>query len=88
MHWAGKIFRTDAEMFGWADDIHLVPADRRTRKNHPHKFRLPPGNTPQLKNSFVNRTVPEWNKLPSTVIAAESADAFKARLNRLTPVSD
>ena len=36
--------------------------------------------TDQLKYSFVVRTVPEWNRLPTATVEAVSADSFKAQL--------
>ena len=53
----------------------------RTRKNHRHKFRELGWKTVEKKNSYTNRTVPEWNGLPAAVAEADSLDIFKSQLS-------
>ena len=42
-----------------------------------------PARNDELKNSFVNRTIPQWNCLPAAVAEADSVVAFKSRLAAL-----
>ena len=35
------------------DDLHLKPADRRTRSNHRHKYKHKGASTPELQNFFI-----------------------------------
>ena len=37
-------------------------------------------NTVNYRNSFFVRTVPDWNKLPDSVIKLETTDSFKSHL--------
>ena len=62
-------------------DFGLEPADRRTRASHRHKFKRKAASGDLIKYSFVNRTVPDWNSLPTSVAEAESLDIFKAQLS-------
>ena len=59
--------------------------DSRTRKKHCHKLKTKSGRTIELKNSFVNRSIPEWNLLPAPVAEAASADIFKRQLTAHLP---
>ncbi len=53
-----------------------VSADNRTRSSNPYKFKTIFTNTTQYKNSFVPRTIIDWNKLSSDTVSAESVSAF------------
>ena len=41
----------------------LQEADRRTRSNHPYKFRTIPSQTQAYKNAYFPRTILQWNAL-------------------------
>ena len=60
---------------------HLTLADRRTRNHHPHKFKHINSNCDQFKNSFIIRTIPQWNDLTEASTNAVTLDAFKASLH-------
>jgi len=49
------------------DDI-LIPADLRTRVNHPYKFRNITANTTVFRQSFFVNNIPLWNSLQSTEV--------------------
>ena len=66
-----------------ADDLHLEPADRRTRSNHRHKYKHKGVSTPGLQNFFHYRTISECNSFPAFIAEAESVTAFKGRLSGL-----
>ena len=51
-----------------------------SRKNNDLSYDIPTCSTRYRKMSFFPRTIPEWNKLPQAVVAAESLDCFKSRL--------
>ncbi len=62
------------------DWLGLVKADNRTRSLIPYKCKTIFTNTTQYKNSFVARTIIDWNKLSSDTVSAESVAAFKSRV--------
>ena len=64
-------------------DLGMAAGDGRTKSNHARKLRAMGAQTPQLKESFAVRTIPEWNRLPATAAEAASPTAFKAQLARL-----
>ena len=53
----------------------------RTRKLHSVTYKLLPARIDAHKNSFLCRTIPIWNSLPSDVIKSTSLTIFKERLN-------
>ncbi len=63
-----------------ADSLGLVKADNRTRSSNPYKFKTIFTNSTQYKNSFVPRTISDWNKLSCDTVSAESVAAFKSRI--------
>ena len=64
-----------------ADDPHiLVPADTRTRANHPYKYWAIPAETSQFRNSFFVQTTPEWNQLPEDAVVSETVATFKSKI--------
>ena len=69
------------------EDIGLEPSDGRTRANHKHKFRTRGARTNSYKYSFASRTISEWNRLPASIVEADSPQAFKAGLATLAPVA-
>ena len=60
--------------------LSLEDSDSRTRNKHRHKLKTKSGKTTELKNSFINRSIPEWNLLPAPVAEAASAYIFKRQL--------
>ena len=60
--------------------LSLEDCDSRTWKNHRHKLKTTSGRTAELKSSFVNYSIPEWNLLPTPVVEAASANIFKRQL--------
>ncbi len=62
-----------------ADSLGLIKADNRTRSNA-HTFKTIYTNSTQYKNSFVPRTIIDWNKLSCNTVSAESVAAIKSRL--------
>jgi len=62
------------------DEI-LIPADLRTRANHPYKFRTIRANTTIFRHSFFVNTIPAWNSLQDeTELKSMTAETFKSRL--------
>ncbi len=58
----------------------LIPADKRTRGGHSKSFKHIRSTTTVGQNSFLARTIPEWNLLPTAAVQAKSVAAFKGRL--------
>ena len=62
------------------EQLHMIHADARTRALHRHKFRIQSARSEERKYSFVNRTIPEWNNLPTSTAEADSLCSFKSQL--------
>ena len=60
--------------------LQLEYSDRRTRQNHKFKFKEKGSRSDKCKYSFVNCTIPEWNRLPAAVAAAGSLSSFRSQL--------
>ena len=61
----------------------LTPADERTRGGHKKSFKHIRANTTLGQNSFLYKTIPDWNHLPVPPAAIESRSiaAFKSQLS-------
>lgn len=59
---------------------YLNPKERQTRQYHPKKFISLSSNSNTYKNSFLARTIAEWNQIPASVIDQASIGTFKAAL--------
>ena len=57
---------------------HVKYKQRRTRQYHPKKFIEVGSKSNSYKNSFVARTVKEWNLLPNSIIDSRSVAIFKS----------
>ena len=64
------------------EDLALEKADGRTRAAHKFKLKHQSPTTTEHRHSFVNRTIPEWNRLPTTMAEADSLSEFKSQLAR------
>ena len=64
------------------EDLALEKADGRTRATHKFKLKHQSPTTTEHRHSFVNRTIPEWNRLPATMAEADSLSEFKSQLAR------
>lgn len=72
------LYKIDHQLVDVKKEQFLRSGDSRTRGGH--KFYQERITSEVFRNSFFPRTVVDWNKLPSTVTAAESLDAFRASL--------
>ena len=59
----------------------LVPADTRTRSNHPYKYKQIRANTEEYRNSFFPRSITDWNHLEEEAVVAKDTDNFKEHLS-------
>jgi len=60
--------------------FQLAPAS--TTRGHPWKLLKPHAATRARRNSFGVRAINDWNQLPPRVVAAETVNQFKARLDQ------
>ena len=75
------MYKVMHELIGTSlEDLALEKADGRTRAAH--KFKLKHQSTTEHHYSFVNRAIPEWNRLPATMAEADSLSEFKSQLAR------
>ena len=58
----------------------LIPADRRTRGGHNQAYKHIRANTTLGQNSFLHRTIPDWDSLPAAAIESKTVAAFKSQL--------
>ena len=58
--------------------LTLAPNLRRTRASHKSQYTRYLAYSEALKNSFIPRTVPVWNSLPSSMVSSKTPEEFKA----------
>jgi hypothetical protein len=58
-------------------------AERERRHGNNRQFQQVGGKTNYRAQSFLPRTIAEWNNLPQAVVDAESQDTFMSRVSRL-----
>ena len=58
-----------------------TPADERTRGANKKSFKHIRANTTLGQNSFLYKTIPNWNHLPPAAIESRSIAAFKSQLS-------
>jgi hypothetical protein len=66
------------QLFSLAETVHGYPTRGNSMKLHKPRLR---SRLLVCNNSFAQRTVNIWNRLPEDVVTATSVDAFKARLD-------
>ena len=73
-------------MYKIVNGVVAVPADdylnrgyRRTRRNS-QNYRQYSTKFETFRNSFIPRTITDWNKLPDSIINCDTVDSFKNRL--------
>ena len=66
------------------EDI-LLCADSHTRASHSYKYSTIRDNTEPYRQSFIPRTIPEWNILPPSIAEAPSIDILRHALTRWQP---
>ena len=61
-------------------DKYLTPSQstRSTRSSHNSQYCRPQTYSDALKYSFFPRTIPHWNSLAPSVVAAETTEEFRA----------
>ena len=62
---------------------YLTPIRRPTRHSHSLGYVMPSCRTDAYKHSFYPRAVSGWNRLPESVAAAPSLEAFRGALTKL-----
>ena len=64
--------------------LDYVRASTSRTRSHDRSYIQIQTNYEQYKNSFLPRTIREWNALPPDLVQAESVDDFSSRLLILT----
>ena len=63
----------------------LQQPTRTTRiRGHPKKFNVVVSTSDSVRNSFYQKSIPQWNYLSSDIACAESFEIFKSKLHRAT----
>ena len=62
------------------DQLNLTKQDSRTRASHGYTFRTQRANTNEYLNSFVPRTIKDWNRLPAAAVESGTTESFKTQL--------
>ena len=62
----------------------LVRQTRQSRHSHPMALILPSETKLYLQQSFLPKTIAQWNSLPSSIALSPSIDAFKAGVSAIT----
>ncbi len=55
----------------------LIPQTRASRHHHHLAFLIPSETRQYIQQSYLPRTIVQWNTLPATLVASPSADAFR-----------
>ena len=63
---------------------NLERQSRPSRHCHPMSYHLPLETKTYLQQSFLPRTIAQWNNLPASLAMTTSLDAFKEGVNGLT----
>ena len=64
------------------DDFLELDMERRVRRNHELKLRLPVCTTDTKKFSFPVRSLADWNNLPEDVVRARNIHCFKEKYDK------
>ena len=56
----------------------LVPCAQQRSTRFPHSFRFPSASSTRHLSSFLCRTIPVWNRLPTSVVSSKSLSAFRS----------
>ena len=75
-------WRCQASRIDWLGTIYVVLRTSRGDYNQ-QKLYKPRTHTTEYQKSFVHRTIPEWNSLPSSVAQSDTVSTFKCRLSAL-----
>ena len=59
---------------------HRLQPPARTTRGHMHKYQTLRSSCDTAKFSFFVRTIPDWNRLPNTVVSCETLGSFKREL--------
>jgi hypothetical protein len=59
---------------------YLTAGCRRTRSNHPYKYRQVQTSHNYYAYSYFPRTIVQWNRLPGNIVLTENLEAFRGAL--------
>ena len=76
------LYKIDRNLVAIKKDKRLNPPQRRTRHSRARAYQTLSCRTNHRKNSFLPRTVRDWNALPPDTTEAESLAAFKAQVTK------
>ena len=63
-------------------DFVELDMTKRTRDSHDLKLRIPGCTTDVGKFSFPARSIPDWNRLPESVVRARNIHSFKEKYDK------
>ena len=64
-----------------ADSLHIVRNQRTQRNSNTKSVKVITCSTDIYKNSFVPRTIKDWNALPDQLVSVKKAEEFKSALH-------
>ena len=73
-----KIVNTQVDTPGLLSNF--TPNSRPSRHNNSKSYHIPDTAKSYVKDSFIPRTIREWNNLPEDTVTAKSIDSFKHKL--------
>ena len=62
---------------------NIIPAPTRSRRGHSKQLRQIQCKRDYRQQSFVPKTIKDWNNLPEATVASDTLETFKARVQRL-----
>ena len=64
--------------------MYLNPITRKSRHHHPQAYLIPAETQLYIQQSYLPRTIVQWNRLPANIAMATTLDAFKSGVSTLT----
>ena len=62
----------------------LIPKTRHSRHSNSMSYNIPVETKTYIQNSFLHRTITQWNHLPESVVTSSSLDTFKEGVSGIT----
>ena len=75
------LYRISNNLVDVPASYHPVLRQPQPRRGHQHQFQRLTAEVNAFQHSFLPQTIVDWNSLSTSVVAADSLESFKRRLN-------
>ncbi|XP_071145327.1 uncharacterized protein [Mytilus edulis] len=76
------LYKIEHEKVAIPKNNKLIPQKRQTRHSNSNSFQIPSCKTQYRKESYLPRTITDWNKLPDNIVNCTSVDSFKSSISK------